>query len=102
MAGLGGPLLAVAQGVDLTPGDTLGEQETAHRLGALVGAAWIGGVEGATAGAVGALMLWLVLLIVSLSGGDKLILMSARAREIKKEDAPVLWNVVEEMTIAGA
>lgn len=70
-------------------------------LGALVGATWMGGLEGAAAGAVGALMLWLLLLIVSLTSGDKLILMSAGARRIKKEDAPVLWNVVEEMTIAS-
>ena len=70
-------------------------------LGALIGAAWVGGGEGAAAGAVGASMLWLILWIVSMSGGDRLILMSARARRIKKEDAPVLWNVVEEMTIAA-
>ena len=70
-------------------------------LGALVGGAWIGSVEGAAIGAVAALMLWLILLVVSMSGGDKLILMSAGARRIEKEDAPVLWNVVEEMTIAS-
>jgi len=70
-------------------------------LGAVVGTVWIGGAEGAVAGALGALMLWLLLWIISLSGGDKLILMSARAKEIKKEDAPILWNVVEEMTIAS-
>ena len=70
-------------------------------MGTAVGGAWIGSAEGALAGAVGALMLWLILWIVSMSGGDQLILMSARARKIKKEDAPVLWNVVEEMTIAS-
>lgn len=70
-------------------------------LGALVGATWIGDATGAAAGAAGALMVWLLLLIVALSGGDKLILASAHARRIEKEDAPVLWNVVEEMTIAS-
>ena len=70
-------------------------------MGAAVGGAWIGSAEGVAIGAVAALMLWLILFIVSMSGGDKLILMSAGARRIKKEDAPVLWNVVEEMTIAA-
>ena len=70
-------------------------------LGALVGGAWIGSGEGALIGAVSALMLWFILFMVSLSGGDRLILASAGAKKIKKEDAPVLWNVVEEMTIAS-
>ncbi len=70
-------------------------------MGALVGGAWIGNLEGALVGAVAALMLWLILLLVSMSGGDQLILMSAGAKRIEKEDAPVLWNVVEEMTIAS-
>ncbi len=70
-------------------------------MGALVGGAWIGSLEGAVVGAVAALMLWLILLLVSMSGGDQLILMSAGAKRIQKEDAPVLWNVVEEMTIAS-
>ncbi len=70
-------------------------------MGALVGGAWTGSLEGAVAGAVAALMLWLLLLVVSMSGGDQLILMSAGARRIEKNDAPVLWNVVEEMTIAS-
>jgi heat shock protein HtpX len=70
-------------------------------MGAAVGGAWIGSLEGAAIGAVAALMLWLILLAVSMTGGDQLILMSAGARRIEKEDAPVLWNVVEEMTIAA-
>ena len=70
-------------------------------MGAAVGGTWIGSLDGAAIGAVGALMLWLILWIVSMSGGDQLILMSAGAKRIQKEDAPVLWNVVEEMTIAA-
>jgi len=70
-------------------------------MGAAVGGAWIGSGEGAAIGAVAALMLWLILWIVSMTGGDKLILMSAGAKRIEKDDAPVLWNVVEEMTIAA-
>ena len=56
---------------------------------------------GGAVGAVVALLYWLVLLVIALVGGDRALLLGARARPVKKEDAPRLWNVVEEMTIAS-
>jgi len=52
-------------------------------------------------GVVGALVLWLFLMIFAFIGGDKMLLASSHAHQIKKEDMPQLWNVVEEMTIAS-
>jgi heat shock protein HtpX len=69
-------------------------------LGYLIGMVAIG-PDGGIPGALGALAVWLVMLIAALAGGEQLVLMTARAREIKKEDSPRLWNVVEEMTIAS-
>lgn len=46
--------------------------------------------------------LWLILWLAAVSAGSALVLASAGAREIKHEDVPRLFNVVEEMTIAAA
>ena len=56
---------------------------------------------GGPLGAVAALGYWFVLLLIALNGGDTALMMGARARQIKREDAPRLWNIVEEMTIAS-
>ncbi len=56
---------------------------------------------GGAVGAVVALVYWLILIAIALLGGDQALLLGARARPITKEDAPRLWNVVEEMTIAA-
>ncbi|MFQ5670936.1 MAG: M48 family metallopeptidase [Acidobacteriota bacterium] len=69
-------------------------------LGALMGAA-VGGPRAAGAGALVALLLWLLLLAIALFQGERVVLLSTQARRISKEDAPRLWNVVEEMTIAA-
>ena len=69
-------------------------------LGFGVGYFYAPGMGGAV-GAVAALILWLVLLLVAFAGGDSILLASAKAREIRKEDAPQLWNIVEEMAIAS-
>ena len=53
------------------------------------------------AGAVGALVLWLVLWIVAAFQGDRILLAVAGAHEIQKTDHPELFDVVEEMTIAA-
>jgi len=42
----------------------------------------------------------LVTALVSYYAGDKMALMAAGAREIKKEDAPELWRLVENLCIA--
>ncbi len=48
-----------------------------------------------------AMVLWIVLLLVSFTGGEQILLATAGAREIRKEDAPQLYNIVEEMKIAS-
>lgn len=55
-------------------------------------------------GAIGggiALIVWFVLMLTALLHGNEVVLNSVRARRIEKEDAPKLWNIVEEMTIAS-
>src|ERR671910_486725 len=39
--------------------------------------------------------------LISYFAGDKMVLAASRAREITHDDAPVLFNVVEEMSIAS-
>lgn len=55
----------------------------------------------ATAGALGALGLWVLLLLVSFASGEAMLLRQAGAREVKRSDAPQLVNLVEEMQIAS-
>ncbi|MCK4624820.1 MAG: M48 family metallopeptidase [Phycisphaerae bacterium] len=69
-------------------------------LGFAIGACWDPQVGGAI-GAGGALIVWLILVLVAFFQGDAVLLSSAGAHEAKKQDAPQLFNVVEEMTIAG-
>lgn len=52
-------------------------------------------------GVAGAVAVWLALWATAVGAGNAILLRSANAREIQKEDAPQLWNVVEEMTIAA-
>ncbi len=52
-------------------------------------------------GITAAVVIWLVMWAIAAGTGDSILLSSAKARETNKEDAPQLWNVVEEMTIAS-
>lgn len=52
-------------------------------------------------GVLAAAGLWLGMTLCALFAGDAILLRSAGAHEVQKEDAPRLWNVVEEMTIAS-
>jgi heat shock protein HtpX len=52
-------------------------------------------------GLSGALLLWIILTAVSYFQGDSIFLALAGARPIDKQDHPVLFNVVEEMTVAA-
>jgi heat shock protein HtpX len=56
---------------------------------------------GALVGMGVAALVWLGLWLTAMGGGDSILLNSAQARELQKEDAPQLWNVAEEMTIAA-
>jgi heat shock protein HtpX len=48
-----------------------------------------------------AFVVWVVLLLVSFAGGDKVLLMASKAVPVTQEVHPQLFNVVEEMTIAA-
>jgi heat shock protein HtpX len=55
-------------------------------------------------GAIGALIaigVWFIMLMVAFFQGDRVLMMGGRAKRIEKQDAPRLWNIVEEMTIAS-
>src|SRR5918997_5138808 len=70
-------------------------------LGYVVGYAWIGDPAGALFGLVVAFALGTISGLVSYYAGDKMVLAASRAKEITHQDAPRLFNVVEEMSIAG-
>jgi heat shock protein HtpX len=70
-------------------------------LGYVIGYAWIGDPAGALIGLVVAFALGTISGLVSYYAGDKMVLAASRAKEITHEDAPRLFNVVEEMSIAG-
>jgi heat shock protein HtpX len=69
-------------------------------LGALMGGHF-GGGGGSFVGTLVAISVWLVLWLVAVFQGDRIMLTMAGARRIEKHDAPQLFNVVEEMTIAS-
>jgi heat shock protein HtpX len=69
-------------------------------LGMVLGGA-MGGEQAIPFGGIIAFGLWLVMTLVSFYGGDSLFLASAGARQIRKQDHPVLFNIVEEMCVAS-
>ena len=70
-------------------------------FGYVIGWAWIGDPVGAIFGLVLAFAVGIVTGLATYYGGDKIVLAASRAREITHDDAPVLFNVVEEMAIAA-
>ena len=70
-------------------------------LGYVIGYAWIGDPVGALFGLVVAFAIGTISGFTSYYAGDKMVLAASRAKEITHEDAPRLFNVVEEMSIAG-
>jgi heat shock protein HtpX len=48
-----------------------------------------------------ATLFWIILLVISFTGGERILLATAGAREIKKQDSPQLFNIVEEMRLAS-
>jgi heat shock protein HtpX len=70
----------------------------------LLGYAVAAAVWGPNAGPVGvivAVIIWVVLSLTAVAGGDSIMLASAGARRVEKSDLPQLYNVVEEMTISA-
>jgi heat shock protein HtpX len=62
-------------------------------FGLYFGSPWFGLVFGVIAGSV--------MLLTTYFAGDKALLFASRAKQIAKADAPQLFNVVEEMSIAA-
>jgi heat shock protein HtpX len=70
-------------------------------FGYVIGWAWIGDPVGAIFGLVLAFIVGIVTGLATYYGGDRMVLAASRAKEISHDDAPVLFNVVEEMAIAA-
>ena len=70
-------------------------------FGYVIGYAWLGNPLRALAGLAFALVIGMIAGLISYYGGDRMVLAASRAREITHDDAPVLFNVVEEMSIAA-
>jgi heat shock protein HtpX len=70
-------------------------------FGYVIGWAWIGDPVGAIFGLVLAFVVGIVSGLATYYGGARMVLAASRAREITHDDAPVLFNVVEEMAIAA-
>src|SRR5918992_1193763 len=70
-------------------------------FGYVIGYAWIGDPTGALFGLALAFVVGIISGLATYYGGDRMVLAASRAKEVTHEDAPVLYNVVEEMAIAG-
>lgn len=70
----------------------------AAAIGLLMG----GDPQSAVFGGFIGLCIWGILLLVNLVGGESVLLSSANAREITHDEAPQLYNIVEEMRIAAS
>ncbi len=56
---------------------------------------------GGLGGLVVAMVIWMFMTLISYFGGDSIFLALGKAKKIEKKDHPILFNVVEEMTIAA-
>jgi len=57
--------------------------------------------DNAIAGLIIAILVWTVLSLVGYFQGDSILLRMSRAKKIKRDDHPRLYNIVEEMKIAS-
>jgi heat shock protein HtpX len=70
-------------------------------FGYVIGYAWIGDPVRALFGLVLAFVVGTISGFVSYYAGGRIVLAASRAQEVTHDEAPQLFNVVEEMTIAG-
>ncbi len=70
-------------------------------FGYVVGFAWVGDPAGALFGLVLAFTVGTVSGLATYYGGARMVLAASRAREVTHDEAPVLYNVVEETALAG-
>ena len=71
-------------------------------MGMAIGFLMGGKPQTAYFGAFIGIFIWGVLLLVNLMGGESVLLSSANAREVAHDEAPQLYNVVEEIRIAAS
>ncbi len=73
-------------------------------LGGSIGGAWFGteSIKPILLGIFIAGFIWFIMTLVALFQGKNMLLAFAGAREISHDDAPQLYNIVEEMRIAAA
>lgn len=70
-------------------------------FGYVIGFAWIGDPTGALFGLALAFVVGTVSGLATYYGGARMVLATSQAREITHDEAPVLYNVVGEMALAG-
>lgn len=70
-------------------------------FGFLLGLVFGGSTEAGWTGVFIATCVWLIMMMISLFGGDQILLASSRAVPVTEEVHPQLFNIVEEMTIAA-
>ncbi len=70
-------------------------------LGLIIGLAFFG-PGGAGFGLIIASAIWIILMLISFSSGDQILLLTSKAKPVTHDDYPQLFNVVEEMKIAAA
>src|ERR671933_2052743 len=70
-------------------------------FGYVIGYAWLGDPTRALFGLVLALVVGTFSGLATYYGGDRMVLAASQAKEITHDDAPILFNVVEEMAIAS-
>jgi len=58
-------------------------------------------LDNAVGGLLISLVLWLIMSLMAYFQGDSILLAVARAKKIKRDDHPRLYNIVEEMKIAS-
>ena len=68
-------------------------------LGYIIGLAFF--PNGGFFGLIIATVIWLILMLISFSGGDQILLAASRAKPVTHDVHPQLFNVVEEMKIAA-
>lgn len=69
-------------------------------LGGSIGGAWLG-EGGIIDGIIIAGIIWFFMTLLAVTAGKDILLAFAGAREVSRDDAPQLYNVVEEMKIAA-
>jgi len=70
-------------------------------LGFIIGLSFFG-PDGGFFGLIIATAIWLLLIMISFSGGDQILLAASKAKPVTHDVHPQLFNIVEEMKIAAA